>query len=116
VQDSSILFCFDITGGYSMAQVKIKPLLDRILVKQDDEPQKSAGGIFLPETAKEAPQRGTVVAAGQGRRSDNGELQALSLKEGDKIIFGKYSGTKVQIGDDELLFMREEDIMAVVED
>lgn len=99
-----------------MAQVKVKPLLDRILVKQDDEPQKSAGGIFLPETAKEAPQRGVVVAAGQGRRSEHGELQPLALKAGDKVIFGKYSGTKVQIGEEELLFMREEDIMAVVED
>lgn len=94
---------------------KVKPLADRVLVKQEDEPQKSAGGIFLPETAKEAPQWGTVVRCGSGKALENGEVRPLAVKEGDKVIFGKYSGTKVKMGDDELLFMREEDIMAVVE-
>jgi chaperonin GroES len=97
-------------------QMKVTPLGDRVLVKQDEEPQKTAGGLFLPDTAKEAPQWGTIVRAGTGRLLDNGEIRPLTVKEGDKIIFGKYSGTKVKMGQDELLFMREEDIMAIVED
>jgi chaperonin GroES len=96
--------------------VKVIPLGDRVLVKQDDQPQQTAGGIFLPETAKEAPQWGTVVRAGKGKMLEDGKLRPLCVKEGDKVIFGKYSGTKVKMGEDELLFMREEDIMAVVED
>lgn len=98
------------------SKIKVIPLLDRVLVKQDDEPQKSEGGIFLPETAKEAPQWGTVVRVGPGKILDNGEKRPMTVKEGDKVIFGKYSGTKVKMGQDELLFMREEDIMAVLED
>lgn len=97
-------------------KIKVIPLLDRVLVKQDDEPQKTEGGIFLPETAKEAPQWGTVVKVGPGKVLDNGEKRPMTVKEGDKVIFGKYSGSKVKIGADELLFMREEDIMAVLED
>lgn len=96
--------------------LKVVPLGDRVLVKQDDEPQKTAGGLFLPETAKEAPQWGTVVRVGPGKVVEStGQLRHLGVKEGDKVIFGKYSGTKVKMGEDELLFMREEDIMAVVE-
>ncbi len=98
-----------------MAKIKIIPLLDRVLVKQDDEPQKTQGGIYLPETAKEAPQWGTVVRVGPGKMLDNGEVRKMTVKEGDKVIFGKYSGTKVKMEEEELLFMREEDIMAVVE-
>ncbi|MBS0287165.1 MAG: co-chaperone GroES [Proteobacteria bacterium] len=98
------------------SKIKVIPLLDRVLVKQDDEPQKTEGGIFLPDTAKEAPQWGTVVRVGPGKVLDNGEKRPMTVKEGDKVIFGKYSGTKVKMGQDELLFMREEDIMAVVED
>ncbi len=98
------------------SNIKITPLGDRVLVKQDDEPQKTEGGIFLPETAKEAPQWGTVVRTGPGKKLESGEISKLTVKEGDKVIFGKYSGTKVKMGADELLFMREEDIMAVVED
>lgn len=98
------------------SNIKITPLGDRVLVKQDDEPQKTEGGIFLPETAKEAPQWGTIVKAGKGKMQEDGKLRPLTVKEGDKVIFGKYSGTKVKMGQDELLFMREEDIMAVVED
>lgn len=99
----------------SANKVNVKPLGDRVLVKQDDEVQKTEGGIFLPETAKEAPQWGTVVRVGAGKVMENGQVRNLSVKEGDKIIFGKYSGTKVKMGQDELLFMREEDIMAVLE-
>lgn len=98
------------------SDIKVTPLGDRVLVKQEDEPQKTEGGIFLPETAKEAPQWGTVVRIGPGKLLESGEVRRLSVKEGDKVIFGKYSGTKVKMGADELLFMREEDIMAIVED
>lgn len=99
----------------SMTGTKVAPLGDRVLVKQDAEPQKSAGGIYLPETAQEAPQLGTVVRAGLGKRTDDGKLHPLTVKSGDKVIFGKYSGTKVTMGQDELLFMREEDILGIVE-
>lgn len=95
--------------------MKVIPLGDRVLVKQDEEPQKTQGGIFLPDTAKEAPQWGTVVRVGKGKVLEDGKILPLSVKEGDKVIFGKYSGTKVKMNEDELLFMREEDIMAVVE-
>ncbi len=94
--------------------IKVTPLGDRILVKQDDEPQKTEGGIYLPEAAQEAPQRGTIVSVGAGKALDNGQIREPLLKVGDKVIFGKYSGTKVKLEEDELLFMREEDVMAVV--
>jgi len=95
--------------------IKITPLGDRILVKQDEEPQKTEGGIFLPETAKEAPQWGTIIRAGKGKVSNEGKTLPLTVKEGDKVIFGKYSGTKVKMGQEELLFIREEDVMGIVE-
>lgn len=91
----------------------VVPLGDRVLVKQDEEPNKSEGGIFLPETAKEAPQWGSVIAVGPGRQLDNGDNRPLMVKKGDKVIFGKYSGTKIKIGQDEVLFMREEDILGI---
>lgn len=99
-----------------MASINITPLGDRVLVKQDEELQQTAGGLFLPAAAQEAPQRGVVIRAGKGKILEDGKVRPLYVKEGDKIIFGKYSGTKVKMGEDELLFMREEDIMAVVED
>ena len=98
------------------SKVKIRPLGDRVLVKQDEAEEKTAGGIYLPDAvAKDAPQWGTIIRTGTGKVLENGETRALSVKEGDKIIFGKYSGTKVKMDSEELLFMREEDIMAVVE-
>lgn len=97
------------------SNLKVKPLGDRVLVKQDEEPQKTEGGIYLPETAKEAPQWGTIMCVGAGRVADDGKTRPLTVKEGDKVIFGKYSGTKVKMGQEELLFMREEDIIAIVE-
>ena len=96
--------------------INVSPLGDRVLVKQDDEPQMSSGGIYLPDTAKETPQWGEVVRVGRGKMLDNGEIRPLMVKAGDKVIFGKYSGTKVKVGESELLFMREDDIMAVVEE
>jgi len=99
-----------------MSEIKVAPLGDRVLVRRDAEEQKSKGGIFLPETAQQAPQWGTIIRTGKGKVLESGEVRSLEVKEGDKIIFGKYSGTEVKVGEDELLFMREEDIMAVVED
>lgn len=96
--------------------VNIAPLGDRVLVKQDEESQKTEGGLYLPETAKEAPHWGKVVRTGPGKTLDDGKLRPVTVKVGDRVIFGKYSGTKVKMGQEELLFMREEDIMAVVED
>lgn len=99
-----------------MLGVKVSPLGDRVLVRQDDEPQMSAGGIVLPETAKEAPQRGTVVRVGPGKPLDNGDIRPMSIREGDKVIFGKYAGTKIKVEADELLFMREDDVMAIIQE
>lgn len=95
--------------------MKVTPLGDRVLVKQDDEPEITKGGIYLPGTAQEAPQWGTVKRVGKGKVLETGEIRPLSVKEGDKVIFGKYSGTKVKVDAEELLFMREDDIMAVIE-
>jgi len=95
---------------------KVTPVGDRVMVKQEIETQKSAGGIFLPDSAQEAPQWGKIMEIGPGKTMEDGKIRPLAVKKGDKVIFGKYSGTKVKMGDDELLFMREEDIIAVVED
>lgn len=99
----------------SMTGTNITPLGDRVLVKQDAEPQKTEGGLYLPNTAQEAPQLGVVVRAGSGKVMEDGKLRPLTVKQGDKVIFGKYTGTKVKMGQDELLFMREEDILGIVE-
>jgi chaperonin GroES len=96
-----------------MTTMNLSPLGDRVLVKQDDEPQKSEGGIFLPESAKEAPQWGTVITVGPGKLLENGEVRPLTVKKGDKVIFGKYAGTKIKVNTEELMFMREEDILAI---
>lgn len=94
---------------------KIRPLHDRVIVKRVEEEKTSAGGIVLPDTAKEKPSRGKVVAVGNGKVTDSGEIRALDVKVGDVVLFGKYAGTEVKVNDDELLVMREEDIMGVVE-
>ena len=94
--------------------MKLRPLHDRIIVKRLEEERKSAGGIVIPDTAAEKPSMGEVVAAGPGKTDDNGKLVASGVKVGDKILFGKYSGSTVKIDGEELLVMREEDIMAVV--
>lgn len=97
------------------ANLKIRPLNDRVIVKRSAEEQKTAGGIVIPDTAKEKPVRGEVLAVGAGKPLDNGEVRALSIKVGDIVLFGKYSGTEVKVEDQELLVMREEDIIGVVE-
>ncbi len=95
--------------------MKFRPLHDRVLVERLDQEEKSAGGIIIPDTAKEKPQEGKVVAAGPGARDDNGNIVALDVKVGDRILFGKWSGTEVKVDGKELLVMKESDIMGVVE-
>jgi chaperonin GroES len=95
--------------------MKIRPLHDRVIVKREEEERKSSGGIVIPDTATEKPMFGKVVAVGKGKTLENGEIRPLDLKVGDKILFGKYSGTEVKMDGDELVVMREEDVMAVVE-
>jgi chaperonin GroES len=95
--------------------MKLRPLHDRVLVKRLDEDAKSSGGIIIPDTAKEKPMQGKVVSVGSGTRSDDGKVVALDVKKGDTILFGKWSGTEIKIGDDELLIMKESDIMGIIE-
>jgi len=95
--------------------MSLRPLQDRILVKRVEEETKTAGGIFIPETAKEKPQRGEIVAAGNGKKTEDGKVLPLDVKVGDKVLFGKYSGTEIKVDGEEYLIMREDDILAVVE-
>jgi chaperonin GroES len=95
--------------------MKIRPLHDRVIVKRIEEERKSAGGIVIPDTAAEKPDQGEIVAVGKGKKDDQGKLIALDVKVGDKILFGKYSGQTVKVKGEELLVMREEDIMGVIE-
>ena len=94
--------------------MKFRPLHDRVVVKRIDAEDKSAGGIIIPDTAKEKPSRGEVIAVGPGGRDDNGKLIAIDLKAGDRVLFGKWSGTEVKIDGQELLIMKESDIMGVL--
>jgi chaperonin GroES len=94
--------------------MNIRPLHDRLIVKREAEERKSPGGIVIPDTATEKPVFGKVIAVGNGKLLDNGETRPLDVKVGDKILFGKYSGTEVKMHGDELVVMREEDVMAVV--
>jgi|SRR5688500_16126553 chaperonin GroES len=95
--------------------MKFRPLHDRVVVKRIDAEQKTAGGIIIPDTAKEKPQEGEVVAVGPGARNERGELVAIDLKPGDRVLFGKWSGTEVKLDGQELLIMKESDIMGVIE-
>ena len=92
-----------------------RPLHDRVLVRRVEEDARSAGGIIIPDTAKEKPQQGEVVATGTGARNEKGDLVALDVKAGDRILFGKWSGTEVKLDGEELLIMKESDIMGVIE-
>ncbi len=94
--------------------MKFKPLGDRILIKQLEAKDQTKGGIVLPDTAKEKPQEGQIVAVGPGKTSDEGKVIPLSLKVGDKILYGKYSGTEVNIDGDEYLIIREEDVLGII--
>ncbi len=95
--------------------MKFKPLKDRILVKYSEESEKSAGGLYIPDTAKEKPQKGEVVAVGPGRVTDDGKLQKMEVKVGDVVLFDKYSGSKITMDNMEYLIIREDDILGIVE-
>ena len=96
--------------------MKFRPLHDRVVVKRVEEETKTRGGIIIPDTAKEKPMQGEVLAVGPGVRNEKGELQALDVQVGDRILFGKWSGTEVKLDGEDLLIMKESDIMGVVED
>ena len=95
--------------------MKLRPLHDRVLVRRVDENEKSSGGIIIPDTAKEKPMQGEVIAVGTGTRGEDGTVTPLDVKKGDRILFGKWSGTEVKMDDEELLIMKESDIMGVIE-
>ncbi len=95
--------------------MKFRPLHDRVVVKRLEEDAKSAGGIIIPDTVKEKPMRGEVVAVGPGARDENGKINAPDVKAGDTVLFGKWSGTEVKIDGDDLLIMKESDILGVIE-
>ena len=95
--------------------MKIRPLQDRVLVKRIQEEEKTKGGIIIPDTAKEKPQEGKVIAVGKGKVNEDGKVTPLDVKAGDRILFGKYSGTEVKIEGEEHLIMREEDILGILE-
>jgi chaperonin GroES len=95
--------------------MKFRPLHDRVLVKRVEEEQKTKGGIIIPDTAKEKPMQGEVLAVGPGARNDRGEIVAPDVKPGDRVLFGKWSGTEVKLDNEELLIMKESDIMGILE-
>jgi chaperonin GroES len=95
--------------------MKIRPLHDRVVIRRTEEERTSPGGIVIPDTAAEKPIRGEVIAVGKGKILENGDVRALDLKKGDKVLFGKYSGTEVKVDGEDLLVMREDDVMAVIE-
>lgn len=98
-----------------MAKINLKPLGDRVMVKPMEAEEKTKGGIILPDTAKEKPIEGTIVAVGPGKVSDDGKILKLEVKVGDKVLYGKYSGTEVTVEGEEYLIMRESDIFAIIE-
>ena len=98
-----------------MAKLKFRPLHDRVVVKRIDAEEKSAGGIIIPDTVKEKPSQGEIVAVGPGGRDESGKLVPMDLKSGDRVLFGKWSGTEVKIDGEDLLIMKESDLMGVVE-
>lgn len=95
--------------------MNLRPMQDRLIVKRLEEEQKTAGGLFIPDTAKEKPMRGEVVAVGKGKKTEDGKLIALDVKVGDKVLFGKYAGTEIKVDGEEYLIMREDDILGVIE-
>lgn len=95
--------------------MNLRPLHDRIIVKRLEEENKTAGGIFIPETAKEKPQKGEVIAVGKGKKAEDGKVTPIDVKVGDKVLFGKYAGTEIKIDGQEYLIMREDDILGVME-
>lgn len=97
------------------SELGVRPLHDRILVRRMAEDEKTAGGLFIPDTAKEKPQRGEIVAAGKGRVTEDGKTLPLEVKAGDRILFGKYAGTEIKLDGHEYIMMREEDVLGIVQ-
>ena len=95
--------------------MKLKPLLDRVVIKRIEEENRTVGGIIIPDTAKEKPSQGVVVSVGPGGRDDDGKLVAMTLKEGDKVLFGKWSGTEIKIDGENLLIMKESEVLGILE-
>jgi chaperonin GroES len=95
--------------------MKVRPLYDRILIRRVAEEEKTKGGIIIPDTAKEKPSEGEVVAVGSGKLNDKGQLRPLEVKKGDRILFGKYSGNEIKLDGDELIILREDEILGVIE-
>jgi len=95
--------------------MKFKPLRDRVLVKYSDEPEKSSGGLYIPDSAKEKPQKGEIVAVGPGKITEDGKLQKMELKVGDVVLFEKYSGSKINIENEEYLIIKEDDVLGTIE-
>lgn len=98
-----------------MAKSKIRPLQDRLIVERIESDEKTASGIYIPDTAREKPQRGKVIAVGKGKVREDGSINPLDLKSGDNILFGKYAGTEIKIDGNEYLIMREDDVLGVIE-
>jgi chaperonin GroES len=94
--------------------MKVRPLHDRLIVRRIDEEEKTAGGIIIPDTAKEKPQEGRVIAVGSGKVDENGKLTPLDVKKGDRVLFGKYAGTEIQLEGEEHLIVREDDVLAIL--
>jgi chaperonin GroES len=97
------------------SELGVRPLHDRILVRRMAEEEKTAGGLFIPDSAKEKPQRGEIVAAGKGRVTEDGKVLPLEVKAGDKVLFSKYAGTEIKLSGEEYLMMREEDILGIIQ-
>jgi chaperonin GroES len=95
--------------------MKFRPLRDRVLVEYSDEPEKSSGGIYVPDTAKEKPQKGKVISVGPGKITDEGKLQKMYVKSGDTVLFDKYSGSKIKIDDKDYLIIKDDDILGIIE-
>ncbi len=103
-------------GEYKIMATTIKPLHDRVIIRRIDEASdKTAGGLFIPDTAKEKPQEGEVIAVGEGKYKEDGTRQTLDVKAGDRVLFGKYSGSEIKIDNEELLMMREDEILGIIE-
>ncbi|MGE0755416.1 MAG: co-chaperone GroES [Pirellulaceae bacterium] len=104
------------TATKAKSKIKLQPLGDRVVVKRDESEEKTAGGILLPDTAKDKPARGSIVSVGNGKLLDDGSRSQLQVKVGDRVIFSSYAGENFKVEDEELLLMREDDILAVIED
>ena len=100
---------------YGVKPMNIRPLHDRVLVRRTEEERKSAGGIIIPDNATEKPNQGEIIAAGNGRITDSGDVRAMDVSIGDNVLFGQYAGTEVKVDGETLLMMKEEDILAVIE-